>query len=33
MLTSSEVAQLKLNAEWMVLSACDTIDRRRQARR
>jgi CHAT domain-containing protein len=25
LLTSSEVAQLKLNAEWVVLSACNTI--------
>ncbi len=25
LLTSSEVAQLKLNADWVVLSACNTI--------
>ena len=25
MLTASEVAQLKLNADWVVLSACNTI--------
>jgi CHAT domain-containing protein len=25
LLTSSEVAQLKLNADWVVLSACDTM--------
>ncbi len=25
LLTASEVAQLKLNADWVVLSACDTI--------
>jgi CHAT domain-containing protein len=25
LLTASEVAQLKLNAEWVVLSACNTI--------
>ena len=32
LLTAREVAQLKLNADWVVLSACNTI-RRRQARR
>jgi len=25
MTTASEVAQLKLNADWVVLSACNTI--------
>jgi CHAT domain-containing protein len=25
LLTASEVAQLKLNADWVVLSACNTI--------
>jgi hypothetical protein len=25
LLTSSEVAQLKLNADWVVVSACNTI--------
>ncbi len=25
LLTASEVARLKLNAEWLVLSACNTI--------
>ena len=25
MLTASEIAQLKLNADWVVLSACNTI--------
>ena len=32
LLKASEVAQLKLNADWVVLSACNT-DRGRQARR